>query len=265
MHLDEERIQRLLHGELARADETEARAHVAQCDGCRGRLVEAEREEREVLGLLRSLDGPAPVVGVESVLARAGAPDSARHARARTRGLPRPGRWLHARPLQWAAGFVIAAIVAGAAYAVPGSPVRTWVDAVVQRVGGGRGDGSGGTPEPSESQWSGIAVRAGSGLVIRFAAAGAGARALVTLTDDAEVTVRSPVGAATFTTTEGGLEIDRVAPSAEFRIAIPRAAARVEIQVSGRRVFLKEGARIEAPGPAGADGVHTLTLAPPAP
>jgi hypothetical protein len=50
---------------------------------------------------------------------------------------------------------------------------------------------------------------------------------------------------------------------ARYEIVIPCQAPRVEIQVAGARVFLKQGARVSAPRAAGRDGGHLIPLTRP--
>lgn len=217
MHLDEEQVQRLLHRELAPPLETAVREHLAECIECRGRVAQAEREEDEVHALLRHLDHPAPRVDPHAVAARA-----------RARGV----RWV-----RWAAGIVVALGLAGAAYAAPGSPLPAWVEAVVRWVEGGSAE----VPDPGVA---GIAVAPGRELVILFTSAQPEGQAEVSLTDGAEVVVRAPIGAATFTSDVDRLVIDNQGSPATFEIQIPRTAPRVEIRVAGDRIFLKEGSRV---------------------
>ena len=107
MHLNEEQLQRLLHGELSAGARRNAGDHLAACNECRERLVLAQRDEGEILELLRQVDHPLPAVDAEALAARA-------------RGIGLVwGRW--------AAGILLVLGTVGAAYAVPGSPVRGWV------------------------------------------------------------------------------------------------------------------------------------------
>ncbi len=76
MHLDEEQVQRLLHGELSRPVETSAREHLAGCSDCRRRVAEAQREEEEVYALLSHVDHPGPRIDAGAVAARARAHDA---------------------------------------------------------------------------------------------------------------------------------------------------------------------------------------------
>ncbi len=248
MHLDEEQVQRLLDGELSRPAEASAREHVTRCADCRRRVDAAKREVDEVQALLRAVDDPPPRADADAIAATA-------EARARSSGR-----------LRWAAGVVLALCVGGAAYAVPGSPLPALVEAVVVWFGGG--------PEPSPPasapaetlapRVAGIAVAPGDALVILFTSRQADGQVRVSLTDGAEVVVRAPLGAATFSSDADRLVIDNQGPSATFEIEIPHTAPRIEIRVDGDRIFLKAGHRVTtgAGGLVDALGPHVLSLTP---
>lgn len=253
MHLDEEHIQRLLHRELPARAESAAREHVAGCGDCRRSLAEAEREENEVYTLLRAVDDPPPPIRAEAVALRAELASAAE----RTRG----SVWLRR-----AAGILLAVGIAGAAYAVPGSPVRAWVHAIVQKIGG-RPAPSAEAPGPGESTAgvSGIAVLPGERLLILFRSAQAKGGARVLLIDGPEVQVQAPVGSATFTSSADRLLINNQGSSATFEIRIPRSAPWLEVRVGGQRIFLKEGQRVTTSGSASAVGGYLLRLTPSGP
>jgi len=217
MHLDQEQTQRLVHGELSPSTERAAREHLALCNECRAHVAETERQEDEVQALLRSVDHPAPRIDVRAIVAR---------ARARHFG------WM-----RWAAGILLALGLAGAAYAAPGSPLRTWAKAVAAWLGGG-------PKQAPEASVAGIAVAPRRELVIQFTAHQTVGAAQVSLTDGAEVVVRAPLGAAMFTADADRLVIDNTGSQASFEIEIPRTAPRVEIRVGQDRTFLKEGTRV---------------------
>lgn len=244
MHLDEEQLQRLLHGELTAAVSREVRSHLAECSECRERLVTAERDEREIFALLRQVDHPLPAVDAAGLVARA-------------RGI---------RPVwgRWAAGLLLFLGAAGAAYAVPGSPVKEWARSAAawmereERV----------TPAPRQAETpparaAGVAATPGKNYVIVFQSPDAAGQARVSLTDGAEVTVRAPGGAARFTSAADRLLIDNQVTGAVFEIEIPRGAPRVEIRVKDERIFLKQGERVAAPHSANAEGNYVIGLSPP--
>lgn len=245
MHVDEERLQRLLHGELARADEAEAQAHLAACDECSRRFAAAAREEESVGALLRELDRPAPHLALGAIARRAGT---------RSPLIPR-----------WAAGFAIVLGLAGAAYALPGSPLPRLVDAVVEWAKG-RPDplspGAGSLPLPDAS-FAGIAVPPGARFRILFQTPNTRGEMLVRLTGGAEVEIRAARGAATFTTGESQLVVDGRGLPATYEIEIPLTAPRVEILVGEDRVFLKEGSRVTTALGSGSTAPYRLQIAAP--
>jgi hypothetical protein len=268
MHLDEERLQRLLHGELRAGEEAPLRAHLSECAECRRHLDEAERQDREMEELLGALDSPAPR-GLQAM------PGWAREIAAGRRDVdveshghePVP---LHREPallrrepvlLRRAAALVAAVAVAGAAYAIPGSPLPRWVREVTQWMQTER-EVVDTHPGGSVDSASGIAVSPGSGLVIEFVSRQAAGEIRVTLTDGAELTVRAPAEAATFTTDAAHLTVENRGDSASFEVRVPRAAPRVEIRLAGAPVLLKEGERVTLAAPTG-EGEFRIPLARP--
>ena len=231
MHLDEELIQRLLHGELVPQRESNARAHLTTCDACRARLDAAERDESQVHALLRHLDHPVPHVDPRALALRA------------ERRAPGWGRW--------AASIALAVGLGGAAYAIPGSPLPGWIDSVVGRVAH-RAPRPSPAPPPtdvdaqpgrvSDPAIAGIAIAPGPDVRINFTSPHG--RSRVALSAGSEIVVRAPAGAATFTSHVDRLVVHNVDPSATIEIEIPRDATRVEISAGSETFFLKEGPRI---------------------
>ena len=225
MHLDEEQVWRVLHGELAAAVEPSIREHLAGCADCRERLETARREEHDVHALLRPVDHPVPSVNPTVMMAGV-----------RGRGAGRR---------RLAAGIVLAVGFAGVAYAAPGSPVRMWVAAVLARMSAPRHPSVVASPSPSSGPaMAGIAVAPRRALVIVFTSRQPVGEAVVSLTDSSQVTVHAPIAAATFTSEPDRLVIHNQGSSANFGIAIPNAAPRVEIRVGEEPRFLKEGPHI---------------------
>lgn len=241
MHLDEELLQRLLHGELSAGDTRDARGHLAACGECRERMVMAERDEGEIFGLLRQIDHPLPRVRAEAVAAKA-----------RNIGLV----WG-----RWAAGIFLVLGAAGAAYAVPGSPMRQWIRSAATWIA--REERVSPIPRQVEAPTAsaaGIAAVPGRSYVIAFQRAEPGGQVRVSLTDGEEVTVRAPSGAARFTSAADRLLIDNRGSGATFDIEIPRTAPRVEIRAAGKSIFLKQGERVVAPQSADGEGRYVIGL-----
>jgi len=95
---------------------------------------------------------------------------------------------------------------------------------------------------------SGIAQLPGERFVILFQA-GKGGEVRIELSDDPEVQVRAPAGAATFASKSDYLLIGSRDSSAVFEIRIPRSAPWVEIRSEEEPIFLKDGPRVTTAAP----------------
>jgi len=243
MHLDETQIQRLLHGELARAGELAAHEHLERCDACRERVSAAEREEAEVFALLGAVDHRVPAIGAQAIAVRA-----------RARGN---------RRLPWAAGIVVTLGIAGVAYAAPGSPLPRLVSALTAWVQPKPELSARPAPPPSApaSTVAGVAVVPGDRLLIVFTSSQVEGAAHVRLTDSAEVVVRAPSGAATFSSDTNRLVIDNRDGVGSFEIRIPRASPRVEILVDGAPRFLVERGVVASDPAVAVDTPYAISLA----
>jgi hypothetical protein len=222
----------------------------------------------EIAQHLQSLDQPAPAVTLAELKAQARQPEVAERASEGrvARARPRPYRWMRR-----AAAVLVALGLLRGAYAMPGSPLPKWVASVVERVT--KPERPAPTPDPTPEPpaeapappapaagMSGIAVAPGPSLLILFQKPAGEGEIQVSLVDGAEVEVRAPSGAATFTSGADRILIDHPTSAAVFEISIPRAAPRVEIQVDGRRLFLKEGAAVTTATPAGSGANYVLPL-----
>jgi hypothetical protein len=244
MHLDEERIQRLLHGELEPAAERLARQHVGECEDCRVLLEKARAEEHRIFGLLRELDHPLPRRDPSTILAGGSSPIS----------------WG-----RWAAGLLLVAAAGGAAYAAPGSPLPAALDRLVGRLvpvetRSGPAAPSGNPAPPS----AGIAVPPGDRLTIRFLIGSDSAIVTLSLTDGDEVVVRTVEGAASFGS-DVGLVTVRSAGSARFEVLIPRGAPSIRVLEGDTPVFAKQPSGIVTRVEPDAGGRYTWQVHPPAP
>jgi hypothetical protein len=244
MHLDDEQIQRLLHRELTAAAQHGFREHLAGCAQCRDRLDNARRDEAEIFALFRQVDHPPPTVSAEAVAERA-----------RMAGIA----WG-----RWAAGILLFVGIAGAAYAAPGSPLRDWVRSAAAWIRLSEPPSQVPTRAVSpHADVAGIAAVPGRKFVIAFESPEPGGEARVTLTTGTEITVRAPMGAASFTSAADRLLIDNEGAGSRFEIEIPRAAPWVEIQLAGKRIFLKQGPRVVTPSSAETEGNYSIPLSLP--
>ncbi|MDP1861554.1 MAG: hypothetical protein Q8K82_23015 [Gemmatimonadaceae bacterium] len=248
MHLDAERIQRVLHGELPIAATADVTAHLAGCTECRVAVSLARAQEEEMFGLFGTIDHPRRSGDVRQV-----------HAAVRRRRAP---------PLRWAAGFVAAVGLAGVAYALPSSPLRRWLEAwrtpssraIAADVAEGVSERAG-TRVPAGADLSGVSISPGATALVVFNTVQSTGEARIVLADVGDIEVRAPAGAVTFAAGASRLTIENSGTTVSYEILIPRAALRVEIRVAGVRVWLKEGARVMSEYSAGPDGVVRIPLA----
>jgi hypothetical protein len=242
MHLDDEQLQRMLHGELGA--EGSLSEHVSGCLDCRSRLAEAEQDEGWVFGRLRLLDHAAPPASLERILVSASAHAPVWH--------------------RWAAGIVLLLTAAGVAYAAPGSPLTRVVERIMAMLD--RHEETRTAPAVptvvNESQ-AGIAVDPGRRLTIVFGGDQPDGVAIISLSDSSEVIVRAAGGTSTFTSDVDRVTIDHSGPPAVVDIQIPRRAAQVEIHAGGQRIFFKQGSRIMTLVRPDSRGRYRLPLAGP--
>lgn len=242
MHLDEELLQRLRHGELTSSIEVKVREHLTECAACQERLAREEKDEAELYGLFRLVDHPRPVPDPELVATRA------RSHRLRHRGA-------------WAAGFILSFGLAVAAYATPGSPLPSWLKEIVERITGGPAEIVAPAPGPSaEESLAGIAVEPGRNLLVFFPSPAAGSRVRVSWIDSGAVVVRAPNGAATFASDIDRLVISNQRFPAMFEIHIPRTAPHVEIRSGRQRILLKDGPSITTDASPDSSGSYLISL-----
>lgn len=241
MHLNDGQIQRLMHGELDAAAREAAVSHAAGCPACAEALANAEREEAEIFHLLDQVDHKLPVVDAARITgAERGRPSSAWARRA--------------------AGIVVVAALAGAAYAIPGSPLPNLVKRVAGMLTGSAPPAGVDATSPAPPVTSGIAVPAGDSLLIQFASTQDSAFATVIVADDPMVRVRAVGGTAVFTTDVRRLDIDNRGSSAHYEIQLPRSAPWIEIRVGSASRLEKSGERVITDAPADSTGRYRLDL-----
>lgn len=242
----------LVDGELFEG-RAAVRAHLEGCASCAGRLETLEHQRALIGDALRVLDAdPGPVeVARRAVLAR----------RAGTRRPPSRSEAgsLRARRSWWqtdlarAAGLVL--LLAGAASAaIPGSPVRTWIEDRLGPEPEAQPAPEVDAPEPAvppsaepAPQEAGIEVAALDGrLRISISGLASGGQVEVILVDGDRSGVYAPAGAR-FTTTPGGLEAQ--VDGGWVRVELARTVLAADVEVGGALYLRKSGDRLELPGP----------------
>jgi hypothetical protein len=238
MHLDEEQLQRVIHGELRPDMAAALRGHLDGCPECRTRLEQAQGEEAWVLERLTRLDHRPPRESVAGVIARS---TDRRRSRARL-----------------AAGLALALGAAGVAYATPGSPLPAALDRLGDLIAPDRKSAPAQTAPPAGFQ-AGIAVDPGKRLAVSFQAGSTTDTAFIALTDDAELVIKAVGGSAGFDSETDRLLIRHAGPT-NFEILIPRSAPLVEVQAGERRLLLKEGERLRAVVDSDGRGRYAIPL-----
>ena len=233
-HLDEEQIQRALHGELRSSEDRIARPHLEACPECRARLVEAQREEAWIQERLVALDRARPRVTAGDIIAR---------------GRRRP--WA-----RMAAGVALA--LAGAA---PGSPLPDLFARLLSPNAPAPESSAPVKQSPGTYEPAGIAILPGERLTIELSVAGLDT-AVISLSDDEEVVVRASSGTTSFEATSARLLVRRSGSPGRVEILIPRLSPRVEVAAGSRRVLLKQGSRVTADVPSDSRGRYIVPLQP---
>jgi hypothetical protein len=238
MHLDDERMQRLLHDELAPPAWAVALEHLATCDSCRTRFDDESRMEARLFATLQAIDTPAPLRLLDL--------DSR----------PRSGRRWLARLGAAIGGLMIA----GIAFAAPGSPLAGLLRRVTQSTRTVTAPSPSRAAEPEAN--AGIAVAPGRRLTIDVAAGGGTAVATISLTDSGEVVVRAVGGRPSFTSGVDRVAIRNVDGITALFIDIPRTAPYVEVHVERTRVLVKRGLEVTTTGRLDDTGRYLVPLGP---
>jgi hypothetical protein len=242
MHVDEAQLQRLVDDELdGLADPTDewVRDHVGHCEPCRERVARANSDQQEIFAKLANLDHLHPSIDYMAVMAR--------------------GDALRSSWIAKAAGFLVVAALAGAAYAAPGSPLPSLAARIFGTRPAVRHPPIEQKTVPTIPAVSGVTVAAGNRMVILFRAIQPDRTVRVTLSDSPEIEVRASGSGASFTAGEDVLTIDNSNSRADFAISIPRNAPQVEVRIGNARVFYKEGAGIVTDYPVDA-GTYVIPL-----
>ncbi|MDQ6635158.1 MAG: zf-HC2 domain-containing protein [Gemmatimonadota bacterium] len=223
MHPSDETLQALAHGELPLARQSEVRRHLAECPACERLLVDWKETEAYAARLLRTLDHPAPTVSVDALIARA-AP------RVRTR-----------RHAAVAAG-IAALVVAGvAAAAVPGSPVRQYVERVMGTPSIARSPHAPMTRRTpiraAQPEASGIAFVPANSVEVTFRDSQLAGVLRITVADSIAVRIAQRGGSAGYALTDAGVSVENTGSIASYDLVLPRTLPHATVRVGQRIVF----------------------------
>ena len=236
-HIAEHELLEYLDRELSGDRRAEVEGHVEDCPACSAELEGLRAVSNRFAAALQTFD-VTPDYGVEAVLAR---------RRGRGQG------HMTLRALAKAAVLVFA-VGGAAAAAIPGSPVRAWVEEAWSGAKSFLGlEVENPAPvavQPLEraAEAAGIAVPPVEGRVridIRNAAPEAQVRVVVTAGTDAAVTAAG----ASYRTGAGWIEVLDAGPGI-IRVELPRDAASAIVSVDGEPKVVKDGANLRLLTPA---------------
>ena len=244
MHLDAGQVQAVLHGERPADAFAAVDAHLDGCAACQRAVARARADEREIYELLGRIDLP--------------------HRPGRLEVATEKGRRRSAMPsMRWAAGIVLMVGVAGVAMAVPSSPLRQWLQGR-QRA---RERAAIPTPAPTATpaatpaaDVAGIRVLPGTSMQITFAAPQSSGEMRIQLVDGDDIDLRAASGTVTYAVGTGLLRIENEGATTSYILRISRIAPSVQVQVAGRRVWSKEGARVVSQYQPDADGIVRIPV-----
>ncbi len=237
-HFDDGSIELLLSGEPSEPEVRRLLDHMAGCEACSRRFEAAKQEEQEIGALLSLVDHPVPKVGVEEVIRRA----------------TRLGR----RTYIAAAAGIVLFVLAAAASATPGSPLRSWL---VGLLGEAREapaqDGQG----PSTGAPGGISVIPAGEFELVFEAVQEVGVLRISLTDENELAIRSIGGGPGYSIAPEHVRVENAGSTADYEITIPRSAEHVRIRVADAVVLVKRGASIVTAAVQDAAGRYVMNFA----
>lgn len=232
-HLDEATLVALRDGDTSAEM---AASHLHQCAPCAEALDESTSRSRTIAEALATLDEPVEVTNAKAAVRRR---LDARRGDARHRS-----GWL-----RWHLGRAAAILLltAGAAFALPWSPVREWW--------AGPSADPNPTAEPTGTvataqglPAAGIAVALPDGrIAVIVRGAEPGSAIDVVWAAGATASISAPPGSA-FSYADGRVEVD--AAAGPILVELPRAAAFASLEVDGRIFLERSGERLDVPGPA---------------
>ena len=254
-HVDDGALLALLDGELSAEERRRVENHATGCAVCAARRDELRFAVRRVTSALEVMDVPAAWVEMPEALREAArsAPvplASARAARSGWRIGWRIG-WMGRRSVAVAAGLTL--LLAAGAYAVPGSPVRGWVDGGVEALAAWIASGP---EEPGQAGPSQVSVEPDDDGSVRVTVAGGreGLRLTIRLTDGEQASVRALD--VNFHVEPGVIEVSGAAD--EILVTLPRGAASGSVMIDDSEVVRLEGGELRRTESADASPVQIL-------
>lgn len=199
--------------------------HLAGCDRCAARLAALRDQIRQTDGRLGLLDHELPRVDPDAVMRRA-------------------GRLERRRALALAAG-VAGLLVAGAALAIPGSPLRQWIT-----PGSREADSSPPTSlatAPAALPGPGVRFVPTGPVEVAFEATQDVGYVLVIRTDDPRLSVYAAEGSATFSVGTNRVQVGNRGSDATYEVRVPTSVRTLRVVIAGVTVLEMAEGRVTGP------------------
>lgn len=262
-HPNRARLVAYMDGEVSSGERGRLTRHVEECRRCQRRLEELRSSVRSFSEAVDRLQPPPSDVSAEEIRRRA----ASRGGDVEVSGHVGPDAETGTSGFRWTTATRIAAsvvVLLGAAAALPGSPVRSWIDRSVEGVqqlfsGGDEAAAEGSseaTPSgrPEITDRSGVAVGASDGSIrIRLTEVPTSTTVRVRLVDAPQAGVWNAGGE--YQTAPGRIEVTRPRSEA-LLVEIPRSVGSVRLLVNSRLVAVKrnEVLDVRVPGARLDDG-----------
>ncbi|HKK28681.1 MAG TPA: zf-HC2 domain-containing protein [Gemmatimonadota bacterium] len=249
-HPDEGALLAYLDGEAPPSAREEVERHLGACRFCEARLADLRRASDQLAEGLAMLeaDGRVPAIGPGGPGGRRGTgagPAGVAAGRSGPAGRTGFGAATRRAPA-WAAVLVLL-LTAGAVAALPGSPVRSWVEDALGRIAG-RADAAVATAAGPDAAAAGeapapeVSVRPAAGEVtVRLRGLAPGTLVRVSLADADEARVRAP--GASFRAGDGFVDVSG-GTGAPVTVELPRSVASASVELGGRPAVVKRGGEL---------------------
>jgi anti-sigma factor RsiW len=241
LHLDDESLERLLHGELDPDREESVRSHLATCPLCEARLKESRALESRLFGLLGKLAHDAPEIDWDWVRH---APTSRRNAGSRI-----------------AASIAFLLLAGGILYALPESPVRGWIDRLL-------GENAPEAPVPGDrfgserdAAVSGLSVRPAGAFEIVFEASQASGTIRLRLVRTPDLQIRVLGSPVQLESGPDRVTVSNASSRSSYEILVPESASSILVRVEGEDVFVTRRGEVQGAGHPDSAGFYVLDLA----
>lgn len=261
-HASEGTLVAYRDGELAPQEGRALAEHLEGCERCARRHEELGRVSDRVSTALAELDRAAPAIDAGAIRRRAGLrvvpgglgpmAGGGRASDPTADADVRQGSFSRRRSL--AAAILLLLAFTGAAAAIPGSPLRAWLEGSVRAIAAFFDPGEPPPPPPieaadgDEASPSGVAVAPyGGGVRISLRSPSSETVVRVRLVDASRASVLATGG--TYRTGRGSLEVLDAGPG-EVTIEIPRATRWAVVEVDGRPVVEKRNGDLRLLAPA---------------